>query len=106
MTKEYLVIGVVALGTYLLRLLPVLFLKDREIPFVSGKVLDYVVTALLSALLVITFLELPVIFDRVLISLVALSGVYLSYYKWRNIGFSVLVGVMVHFLLSNLLVFH
>ncbi len=105
MSKGYLVIGILALGTYLLRLLPILFLKNKGVSFLSGEILDYVATALISALLVTTFLGLSAAAGKLFVGLLTLGVVYLSYSRWKSIGISVVIGIAAHFLFSNLLAF-
>lgn len=105
MSEGYLAIGIVALGTYLLRLLPILFLKNKKVSFLSGEILDYAATALISALLVTTFLELSVTGGKLFVGLLALWVVYFSYSRWKSIGISVAIGIATHFLFSNLLAF-
>ncbi len=97
MLEHYLAIVSVALGTYLARFLPLRFkLRIENL----DELLSYSSAALISALFVTSLVSFPVEFEKLLVSLLALMAVYASYVRWRNLGLSVLVGVVVHLVLS------
>jgi len=97
MLEHYLAIVLVALGTYLARFLPLRFkLRIKNL----DELLSYSSAALISALFVTSLVSFPVEFEKLLISLLALMAVTVSYVRWKNLGLSVLVGVVVHLVLS------
>ncbi|HIQ39154.1 MAG TPA: AzlD domain-containing protein [Methanothermococcus okinawensis] len=98
--EHYIAIVLVAIGTYLTRFLPLYFnerfkrLKDMD------EFLSYSSTAIISALFITSLVSFPVDLKYISVSIVALTFVFLSYKKWKNLGISVLIGVIVHLLLS------
>jgi branched-subunit amino acid transport protein len=96
MFERYIAIVLVALGTYLARFLPLRF-KLR----VEGleEILSYSSTALISALFVTSLVSFPIKLGELYVSFVALLAVALTYKRWKNLGFSVLIGVIVHAIL-------
>ncbi len=103
MMEHYVAIILVAIGTYLARFLPIYFNERFKRLKGIDEFLTYSSTALISALFVTSLLSFPVKLKNISISIVALAFVFVSYKKWKNLGFSVLIGVTAHILLSFLL---
>jgi len=93
----------VAIGTYLARFLPIYFNERFKRLKGIDEFLTYSSTALISALFVTSLLSFPVELKNTSISIVALAFVFVSYKKWKNLGFSVLIGVIVHLLISSVI---
>ncbi|WP_456327479.1 AzlD domain-containing protein [Archaeoglobus sp.] len=93
------IIFVVAVGTYLTRLIPLL-LKDRLNLEKWSEWLSYSSTALISALFVTTFVSFPINPRDLTIGLISLAVVYASYVKSKNLGISIIVGVLAYYILS------
>ncbi len=93
----------VAIGTYLARFLPIYFNERFKKLNCVDEFLTYSSTALISALFVTSLLSFPVKLKNISISIVALAFVFVSYKKWKNLGFSVLIGVIVHLLVSSVI---
>jgi len=99
--EYYVATILVGVGTYLSRFLPIYF-KERFKKLRSvGEFLTYSSTALISALFITSLVSFPVELKNTGISVIALVFVFASYKKWKNLGFSVLIGVIVHLLLSS-----
>ena len=96
MVEHYIAIILVAVGTYLTRFLPIHFNGK----FKGDDFLAYSSTALISALFVTTLVSFPIRLGNLGMEILALALVVMSYGKWRNLGISVLVGVVVHLSLS------
>ncbi len=94
---------VVALGTYLLRALPLGFALSRRFERVE-KFSDFF--ALAGPSLIAAFLVVSVVpstetsFDELVRRLLALCAVFLAHRQWTNFGVSVIIGVIVYALLS------
>lgn len=93
-------IFVVAAGTYLIRFLPLIWKKKTNSAF-FGEFLDHAASALLAALFVTAFVEFPLRIHDLEIKSLALVPVFFSYLRWKNLGLSVVLGVLAHFLLSQ-----
>lgn len=59
--------------------------------------------ALMSALFVTSFISFPLKVDVLGIGLLTLLFVFISYRKWKSLGLSILVGILVHLLFSMVL---
>ena len=100
MLEHYLAIVLVALGTYLARFLPLRFkFKIKNL----DEYLSYSSAALISALFVTSLISIPVDFEKLFVSVIAVIAVFVSYVRWRNLGLSVLVGVIAHFIISMII---
>jgi len=98
--RNYVIIILVALGTYLTRFLPIKFgEKFRELKDID-EFLRHSSTALISALFITTFISFPIESKEMIKGILALLCVFVAYRIWKNLGISVLVGVISHFLLS------
>ena len=93
------IIVVVAIGTYLTRLLPLL-LKDKLNLESWSEWLSYSSTALISALFVTSFVSFPINPRDLTIGLISLTVVYTSYAKSKNLGISIIFGVLAYYLFS------
>ena len=93
------IIVVVAIGTYLTRLLPLL-LKDKLNLESWSEWLSYSSTALISALFVTSFVSIPINPKDLTIGLISLTVVYASYAKSKNLGISIIFGVLAYYLFS------
>lgn len=94
---EVVVIAVVAMATYLTRLLPLL-LKEK-IDFERwGNFLSSSSTAVISSLFLTSFLSVQ---RNLPVGLVSLGVVTLTFLKWRNLGLSVISGVVAYFFISQ-----
>ena len=90
-------IAVVAMATYLTRLLPLL-LKEK-IDFERwGNFLSSSSTAVISSLFLTSFLSVQ---RNLPVGLVSLGVVTLTFLKWRNLGLSVISGVVAYFFISQ-----
>jgi branched-subunit amino acid transport protein len=95
------IILIVAIGTYLTRLLPLLF--KQKLKFDEwGEILSYSSTALISALFVTSFVSFPIDPKELSVGLLALAVVFVIYLKWKNLGLAILLGIASH-LISRLL---
>ncbi len=99
--EKILAILLVALGTYLTRVVP-LSIRVRRAEDVET-LLSYSSSALLSALFVTSLMSFPLNISELGIGVVALSFVVLTYLRWRNLGLSVLTGVVSHLIFNALL---
>ncbi|MDK2871113.1 MAG: hypothetical protein PWQ16_465 [bacterium] len=100
MFENCLVIVLVAILTYLSRLLPFYF-KDMLKRLSNVDEFSKESSAsLMSALFVTSLVSFPLNVKGLASSLIALFFVFLSYIRWNNLGISVLIGVLVHWLLS------
>ena len=98
--RNYVIIILVALGTYLTRFLPIKFGKKfRELKDID-EFLRHSSTALISALFITTLISFPIESKEMIKGILALLCVFVVYRIWKNLGISVLVGVISHFLLS------
>ncbi len=103
MIEHYVAIILVAIGTYLARFLPIYFNERFKRLKGIDEFLTYSSTALISALFITSLVSFPVELKNTSISIVALAFVFVSYKKWKNLGFSVLIGVMAHLLLYHII---
>lgn len=101
--NRYAVIALVAFGTYLARLLPMVLGKRKHRFPLKGEFLDHMATSLLSALLVVSLVPLPMEPRKILAGILSLCVVYLSFARWNNLGLSVVAGLGVHLFLSRVL---
>ncbi len=99
--EKILAILLVALGTYLTRVVP-LSIKIKRAEDIET-LLSYSSSALLSALFVTSLVSFPLNISELGISTVALIFVVLTYLTWKNLGLSVLVGVVGHLIFNALL---
>lgn len=98
--ENYLVIITVGLGTYLTRFIPIRFSERfRKLKNID-EFLKHSSTALISALFITSFLSSPTDLGTISKGTVALIAVFISYKLWRNLGVSILVGVVSHFLVN------
>ncbi|WP_456371379.1 AzlD domain-containing protein [Thermodesulfatator atlanticus] len=100
--EKYFVLVFVAIGTYLIRLVPIVFRKNIVKNTKFDLFLSRSSVALLSGLFVTSFVSFPLDCFLLFISLCSLIVVYISFKFFKNLGFSVLVGVLVHFALFQL----
>ncbi len=96
------IILIVAIGTYLTRLLPLLF-KERFKFDEWSEFLSYSSTALISALFVTSFVSFPIDSKELGVGIMALAVVLIAYLKWKNLGSAILLGITSH-LISRLLI--
>ncbi len=100
MLEHYSAIVIVALETYLARFLPLRFkfkIKNfDEYLFQSS-------ASLISALFVTSLVSIPVNFEKLFVSVIAATVVIVSYVRWKNLGLSVLIGVITHFVISTII---
>ncbi len=101
--KYYLAILVVSIGTYLMRLLPIIFNKRFKKLKGVNEFFAYSSSAIISALFVTSLVSFPIKLESLSISIIALIFVFLSYKKWENFGISILIGVIVHLILNVIL---
>ncbi len=99
--EKIIAIALVALGTYLTRVTP-LCIKIRSNRDVEV-FLSYSSSAILSALLVTSLVSFPLNVPELSVRLVALVPVAITYWRWNNLGMSVLAGVLSHFMLNAFL---
>ncbi len=99
MSTHHLAIVLVAIGTYLARFLPMRFNEKFKSKWLD-EFLTYSSVALISALFVTSLVSFPVKPIDLSVSIAALIFVFISYKKWRNLGLSVLVGIVVHLIFS------
>jgi len=97
------VIVIVAIGTYLMRFLPMRFKGTVGNIVKSSNFLKHSSTAIVSALFLTSLVSFPTKLGEILTSLLALALVFLSYRKWRNLGISIMVGIVSHFSFNILL---
>ncbi len=94
-----LVIGMVAVSTYLMRFLPIVFRNriklDKFAEFLSNSSI-----AIISALFITSFMSSTTGFLDLPVAIFTLCSVFIFYKLWRNLGLSILIGVLIHFLLS------
>ncbi|AEJ60945.1 branched-chain amino acid transport [Spirochaeta thermophila DSM 6578] len=95
---RYAAILLVAVGTYLIRLLP--FFRKEGTGEGMERVLKDSAAAVMAALWISSFVSLPLEGWPLVRDGLALLGVLGSYLLWRRMGVSVLVGVGLHALLS------
>ncbi len=95
---EIIVILIVAIATYLTRLMPIL-LKER-IDFEKwGNFLSSSSTAIISSLFIISFINQGELKD-IPIGIFSLIAVFLTFVRWKNLGLSVISGVIAYFFIS------
>lgn len=99
MIQHYVAILLVAAGTYTARFLPMRFSEKFRLSDVED-FLTYSSTALISALFITSFISFPIDLKRTYIGAISLILVFLSYNRWKNLGISVLVGVLANLVLS------
>ncbi|XRP97556.1 AzlD domain-containing protein [Methanocaldococcus sp. 16A] len=98
--KHYLAILVVSIGTYLMRLLPIIFnTRFKKLKGVN-EFFAYSSSAIISALFVTSLVSFPIKLESLSVNIIALIFVFLSYKKWKNFGISILIGVVVHLVLN------
>ncbi|NSW75800.1 MAG: AzlD domain-containing protein [Candidatus Atribacteria bacterium] len=83
-----------------MRFLPLIWKKKTDSAF-FGEFLDHAASALLAALFVTAFVEFPFQAHSLEIKSLALLPVLFSYFRWKNLGLSVVLGVLAHFILSQ-----
>ncbi|AAB99154.1 conserved hypothetical protein [Methanocaldococcus jannaschii DSM 2661] len=108
MDKNILAIIFVAVGTYLIRYIPIhLHSKikniDEKVKEIN-EILIYSSTSVISALFITSFIKFPIIFSNVLISTISLIFAIVSYKKWNNLGISILISVVIYYLASKFLI--
>ena len=94
---------VVALGTYLLRALPLGFALSKRYESNAGKLGNFLALAapsLIAAFLVVSVVPAEFAPGELIRKLVALCAVFLAYRRWANLGVSVIVGVIAYALLN------
>lgn len=99
--EKVLAILLVALGTYLTRVVPLSIKIRRAENFET--LLSYSSSALLSALFVTSLVSFPLNILGLGVSAATLIFVVLTYLRWENLGLSVLVGVVGHLIFNALL---
>ena len=92
--EESLVIVVVALGTYLARYVPLRF----GIKLGMEEHLEHASAGIISALFITSLLSSK----PLSVSLLAGIVVLLTYLRWRNLGLSIILGVLMHFILTSI----
>ena len=98
---NYVVILLVAAGTYLMRFLPLRFAKAFE-RLRASRFLSYSSTALIAALFANSFLSSIKVTSDLTPAIFSLLVVFMVHKLWRNLGVSILAGVTTHLLLSYL----
>ncbi|WP_456475309.1 AzlD domain-containing protein [Candidatus Pyrohabitans sp.] len=99
---------IVAMGTYLMRALPLGLMLTRRKELTFGKInrgLSLAGPALISALFVVSIFPSPqeFVLKEMLMRMLAITAVYLSQRKWSNLGVAVMSGVVVYGLLKILI---
>ncbi len=101
MSEKLLAVLVVAIGTYMTRFLP-FKLKDKFRKLSSlDEFLTYSSTALISALFVTSFVSFQP--HEFAVRTVAMVFVILTYLRWKNLGISVISGVVGYFVVNTIL---
>jgi len=98
--RNYVIIILVAFGSYLTRYLLIRFSEKLKKLKDIDEFLKYSSIALISALFITTFISFPIESKELIKGALALLCVFVAYRAWKNLGISVLVGVISHFLLS------
>ena len=107
MSYNILAIVLVAVGTYIIRYIPIhLHNKIKDIKKVKeiNEILMYSSTSIISALFTTSFIKFPIVLGDVLINTISLIVVIFIYKKWNNLGISILIGIIIHYLASKLLI--
>jgi len=103
-SEVFTAVIIVALGTYLMRMLPLNLMieKQKEITFWRvNQLLGLSGPALISALLVISILPPnEFVSKEVLRRILAIITVIMVQYKWSNLGSTVMTGVVAYALLK------
>ncbi len=97
----YVVISIVAFGTYLTRFLPMRY-KEIFRKLENSKFLEYSSTSIISALFVGSFMSTVNGVQDIAPALLALSTAYLTWRAFKNLGLSVIAGVLAHLLVGYL----
>lgn len=96
------IVAVVAVGTYLMRAVPLLVLADRELPVVAERALRNVGPAVLSALVVVTVASSPdgVSIDPIEVSALVVAGLVAWWRK--NLIWSLVAGMVALWIIAAL----
>lgn len=100
--SRFLLIILVALGTYLMRFLPLKWQEKLRTIAHFSEFFEYSTAALLAALFVTAFWELPFQSVELWRRTLSLFPVFFSFALWRNLGLSIVLGILTHFFLSFL----
>lgn len=85
-----------------MRLLPIIFNKRFKKLKGVNEYFAYSSSAIISALFVTSLVSFPIKLENLCIDIIALIFVFLSYKKWENFGISILIGIVVHLILTIL----
>jgi len=100
--NRYVLILFVAVGTYFMRFLPLKWSGNSEKATGLNEFLDYSASALLAALFVTSLVEFPLRSLELAIRALAMLPVLFTYWRWKNLGLSVVLGIFAHLFLSSL----
>lgn len=104
MNERHLVIIVlVAIGTYLTRLLPFHLMNRMASMEKVEEFLKHSSAAIISALFITSLIGFPFKLKDTFVEAVALLFVFVFYKRWKSVGISVLAGVVSHFMVSWLM---